>query len=233
MTLTVDLYLTLTLSLTFDDLKKYIFFNCFHFLWSHVTQRRDVVRQNGWSHTESPFYKEHLSANQKSLPLPVQKLWPIMWFSLIFFKVTWRKNVTSYVKTERHSRKRNSMRNVLPPTGSLCHFRFKSYGPLSDFHKSGDLDLARWPIFKFFCKDRQRCGLYIAKRQTDRQTAVTNILCENRRFRKVTNKQTNERALRECILGLTDWVIYLVDWLWQGQGHNQLVLMTQMKGGNG
>ena len=33
-----------------------------------------------------------------------------------------------------------------------------------------------------------------------------------------TNKQTNERALRECILckiGLTDWVIYLVDWQWQ------------------
>ena len=40
MTLTFDLYLTLTLSLTFDldDLKKYIFFNFFHFLWSHVTQ---------------------------------------------------------------------------------------------------------------------------------------------------------------------------------------------------
>ena len=47
MTLTFDLYLTLTLSLTFDldDLKKYIFFIFFHFLWSHVTQKRDVVRQ--------------------------------------------------------------------------------------------------------------------------------------------------------------------------------------------
>ena len=33
-----------------------------------------------------------------------------------------------------------------------------------------------------------------------------------------TNKHTNERALRECILckiGLTDWVAYLVDWQWQ------------------
>ena len=32
------------------------------------------------------------------------------------------------------------------------------------------------------------------------------------------SKYTNERALRECILckiGLTDWVIYLVDWQWQ------------------
>ena len=35
---------------------------------------------------------------------------------------------------------------------------------------------------------------------------------------KQTDRQTDERALRECILckiGLTDWVIYLVDWLWQ------------------
>ena len=35
---------------------------------------------------------------------------------------------------------------------------------------------------------------------------------------KHTHKQTNERALLECILckiGLTDWVIYLVDWRWQ------------------
>ena len=97
MTLTFDLYLTLTLSLTFDldDLKKCIFFNFFHFLWSHVTQKRDVVRQNGWSYTESAFYKEHLSANQKSLPLPVQKLKPIMWFSLKLLKSrdvkTWRR----------------------------------------------------------------------------------------------------------------------------------------------
>ena len=59
---------------------------------------------------------------------------------------------------------------------------------------------------------------------------VTNILCKNLRFCKVTNRgdqytlqkstilQSNERALLECILckiGLTDWVIYLVDWQWQ------------------
>ena len=40
------------------------------------------------------------------------------------------------------------MGNVLQPTRSLCLFRFKSYGPLSVFHKSGDLDLALYPIFK-------------------------------------------------------------------------------------
>ena len=36
--------------------------------------------------------------------------------------------------------------------------------------------------------------------------------------REQTDRQTDERALGECILckiGLTDWVIYLVDWLWQ------------------
>ena len=42
----------------------------------------------------------------------------------------------------------------------------------------------------------------VHRKQTDRQT----------------NRQTDERALRECILckiGLADWVIYLVDWQWQ------------------
>ena len=44
----------------------------------------------------------------------------------------------------------------------------------------------------------------VHRKQTDRQTD--------------RNRQTDERALRECILckiGLTDWVIYLVDWQWQ------------------
>ena len=65
-----------------------------------------------------------------------------------FLKVTWRKNLTSHVKSEHLSQKRNYTGNVLQPTRSLCHFRFKSYGPLSVFHKSGDLDLALHPIFK-------------------------------------------------------------------------------------
>ena len=83
MTSTFDLYLSLTLSFTFDldDLKKYIFFNFFHFL-----------------------------------------------------EVTWRKNVTSYVKTDGRIQTRCSIRNILQPTRSLYHFRFKSYSPLCDFH---------------------------------------------------------------------------------------------------
>ena len=47
----------------------------------------------------------------------------------------------------------------------------------------------------------------------------------------LTDQHKNERALLGCILckiGLTDCVIYLdCD---KGQGHNQLVLMTQTKG---
>ena len=148
--------------------------------------------------------------------------------------------MTSYVKTEHLSQKRNFIRNVLQSTRSLCHFRFKSYGPLYDFHKSGDLDLALCRIFKKkiahspwyrihhlskFQDDRTSGVVCTSRndrqtdRQTNKQTAVTNILCENRRFRTVTNRgdqytlqkstilQSNERALRECILckiGLTD-----------------------------
>ena len=105
-----------------------------------------------------------------------------------FIKVTWRKNVTLYVKMERLWQKRNFIRNVLQPTRSLCHFRFKSYGPLSDFHKSGDLDLALHPIFKkkkfivlgledIFCQKIRTIGQAVrpvhrerTDRQTDRQT---------------------------------------------------------------
>ena len=55
-------------------------------------------------------------------------------FFFIFFEVTWRKNVTSYVKTDGRMQKRRSIRNILQPTKSLYHFRFKSYGPLCNIH---------------------------------------------------------------------------------------------------
>ena len=54
---------------------------------------------NWWSLTESPFYKEHFATNQKSLSLPVQKLWPIMWFSLIFLK---SRDVQRWRRTSKH-----------------------------------------------------------------------------------------------------------------------------------
>ena len=63
-----------------------------------------------------------------------------------FIEVTWRKKITSYVKTDGRLQKRHSESNVVLPTRSLYHFRFKSYGPLCDFHKSDDLDLELYPI---------------------------------------------------------------------------------------
>ena len=48
-----------------------------------VTWRKndDVVRQKvEYLCTEAEFDKESFASNQKSLPLPVQKLWPIIWF---------------------------------------------------------------------------------------------------------------------------------------------------------
>ena len=56
--------------------------------------------------------------------------------------------------------------------------------------------------------------LQVTNRQTDRQTNRG----DQYTLQKSTILQSNERALRECILckiGLTDWVIYLVDWQWQ------------------
>ena len=54
-------------------------------------------------------------------------------YFFIFFEVTWRKNVTSYVKADGRLQKRRSIRNIFQPTRSLYHFRFKSYGPLCAF----------------------------------------------------------------------------------------------------
>ena len=38
---------------------------------------------------EAEFYKERFALNQKSLPLPVQKLWPIIWFSQKWWPWPW------------------------------------------------------------------------------------------------------------------------------------------------
>ena len=93
--------------------------------------------------------------------------------------------MTLYVNSESRLQKRHSIRNIAQPTGSLYDFRFKSYGPLCDFYKSGDLDLdlnpnltkktlpgyldlstSTVPISE---RSDQWCGLY-DREQTDRQT---------------------------------------------------------------
>ena len=92
---------------------------------------------------------------------------------------------------------------VLEPEYIICQ-KIRTIGPVV------------WPVHR---KQTDRQTNRQTDKQTDRQTAVTNILCKNLRFCKVTNRgdqytlqkstilQSNERALRECILckiGLTD-----------------------------
>ena len=126
--------------------------------------------------------------------------------------------MTLYVNSEGRLQKRHSIRNVAQPTGSLYDFRFKSYGPLCDCYKSGDLDLDLNPnLTKKLYRVTWTWVHQLYKFQKDRTSGVACTIA-NRRTDKQTNRQTDERALRECILckiWLTDWVIYLVDWQWQ------------------
>ena len=46
-----------------------------HTLWRHVTQKRYVMRHGDYGTSDRYFDKEHFETNQKSLRLPVQKLW--------------------------------------------------------------------------------------------------------------------------------------------------------------
>ena len=64
--------------------------------------------------------------------------------------------------------------NNLQPTRNLYDFRFKSDGLLCDFHKSGDLDLNRYPIFQNL-NARVLWTAYIScqKNQNDRTSTVT------------------------------------------------------------
>ena len=50
------------------------------------------------------------------------------------FDVTWRKNGTSYVRTETNLPISILSVNILQPTRSLYGFRFQSYGSKGDFH---------------------------------------------------------------------------------------------------
>ena len=91
----------------------------------------------------------------------------------VFFDVTLRKNVTSYVKSEGRLQRRHSIGNVVQPTTSLYDFRLKSYGTLYDFYKNGDLDLDLNPNFtKKLCQGTWTRVHQLYKFQKDRTSIV-------------------------------------------------------------
>ena len=70
---------------------------------------------------------------------------------MYWFDVTWRKNGTSYVRTETNLLISILSVNILQPTRSLYDFRFQSYGSKGDFHGFDvfDLDLDISRLFDF------------------------------------------------------------------------------------
>ena len=72
-------------------------------------------------------------------------IWPWDWsvitlmllgkhYKNVLFDVTWRKNGTSFVRTETNLPISILSVNILQPTRSLYDFRFQSYGSKGDFH---------------------------------------------------------------------------------------------------
>ena len=59
------------------------------FIWRHVTQKRYVMRHGDCDTSDRYFDKEHFETNQKSLRLPVQKLWLKWWFSCFRWPWPW------------------------------------------------------------------------------------------------------------------------------------------------
>ena len=108
-----------------------------------------------------------------------------------FFKVTWPKNVPAYVKTEGTWQKRNYIRNVLQPTRSLCHFRFKSYGHYLIFTKVVTLTL---PFVRLSKKKVLHCRVsrrhLLQKNQDDRTSGAACRAFEDRQTNRQTDKQT-------------------------------------------
>ena len=56
-----------------DEVRKYTTIVCF--IWRHVTQKHYAMRHGDCDTSDRYFDKEHFETNQKSLRLPVQKLW--------------------------------------------------------------------------------------------------------------------------------------------------------------
>ena len=144
--------------------------------------------------------------------------------------------MTSYVKTEYPLAEAPFLWNVFQPTRSLYDFRFKSYGILCDFYKSGDLDLdlnpnltkKLWPGVLgpeyINCKNFRKIGPVVwpvrsrtdgQTRQTDKQTVTAVPISlqksTNRRTDKQTNRQTDRWKGTQRVHTLQNWTYRLSD----------------------
>ena len=135
-----------------------------------------------------------------------------MWFSLIFLK-------SCDVKTWRRTSKRSDTHGSGILWGTFCHQPEVSA-------TSGSKVMAHYLIFTKVVTLTLPIDRF-SKKIVRIVLGLEDIFCQKIRtigpavwsvHREKTDRQTNERALRECILckiALADWVIYLVDWQWQ------------------
>ena len=120
----------------------------------------------------------------------------------------WRHVAQKRVRQNRVPwQKRHDSWNVFQPTRSLYDFRFKSYGPLCDFYKSGDLDLDLNPIFtKKLYRGTWNCVHELYKFQKERTSGVACTIANRR-----TNKQTNKWKGTQRVHTLQNWTYRLSD----------------------
>ena len=121
------------------------------FFWSHETYKRDVVRQNGVSNTKTQFYKERFARRLYRFRFKIYG--PLCDFHRFFHShVTLTRDVVR--QTEGLWQKRNSIRNALQPTSSLCHFRFKKLWPIIWLSQKW----WPWPWLSSYLKDKNKFG---------------------------------------------------------------------------
>ena len=130
------------------------------------------------------------------------------------FSLTWRSAKT-WRQSEGRLQKRHSVRNVFQPTRSFYDFRFKSYGPLCDFYKSGDLDLDLYPILtQKNCQGPWNWVHELSNFQKDRTSRVACTSCNYGQTNRQTDRQMKGHSESAYFAKLdlqTEWLT----WLWQ------------------
>ena len=121
---------------------------------------------------------------------------------------TWRR----MSKTEYPWQKSHSSWNVFQPTRSLYDFRFKSYGILCDFYKSGDLDLDLNPNLTKKLWRRTWTRIHqLYKFQRDRPSGVTCTSRTDGQTNRQTNRQTDRWKGTLRVHTLQNWTYRLSD----------------------